>query len=66
MKQFFASLQVKYKWDSNRVMRVVKGLGEQEINTISALKECWHDVKDQLGMSIPMRKMVEKELKTKV
>ena len=65
VKQFFASLQTKYNWDAGRVARTVKSLEENEVNTVSALKECWEDIKDELGMSIPMRKMVEKELKRK-
>lgn len=65
VKQFFAGLQAKYKWESGRVSRVLKALEEQEVNTVSALKECWEDVKNQLSMSIPMRRMVEKELKLK-
>ena len=64
IKQLFARLQSKYHWDSARVAKVVQALEEQEVNTVTVLKDCWEDMKGAVEMSVPMRRMVEKELKT--
>ena len=62
MKQFFSHLQEQHDWDLGRVNCIVKALEEQEIHTVTALKECWEELKSKLGMTFAMRKIVEMNL----
>lgn len=63
LEQMFSKMQIKYQWDEARVSRVVKACQEQEISTAAAFKECWEEIKDALGMSVGMKRLVSEELK---